>query len=54
MIPYATLVMLGIAGLSLLLTFSFYDKIMLLGTDSHEITPETARNLQEKQLYNEF
>ncbi len=51
-IPYATLVMLGIAGLSLLLTFSFYDKIMLLGTDSHEITPETARNLQEKQLYN--
>ena len=52
MIPYATLVMLGIAGLSLLLTFSFYDKIMLLGTDSHEITPETARNLQEKQLYN--
>jgi len=51
-IPYATLVMMGIAGFSLLITFSFYDKIMLLGTDSHEITPETAMSLQEKQLYN--
>jgi len=51
-IPYATLVMLGIAGFSLIITFSFYDKIMLLGTDSYEITPETARSLQEKQLYN--
>jgi heat shock protein HtpX len=29
-----------------------YDRIMLLGTDSHEVTLETAKNLQEKQLYN--
>ena len=45
--------MLAIAGITLLITFSMYDKIMLLGTDSREITPETASlNLQEKQLYN--
>jgi len=51
-IPYATLIMLGLAAISLLVTYSMYDQIMLMGTDSHEITPETARNLQEKQLYN--
>jgi len=50
--PYATLVMVVIALLSLLVTYSMYDKLMLLGTDSHEITPETARNTQEVQLYN--
>ncbi len=51
-IPYATLILVGIAIVSLLITYAMYDKIMLLGTDSHEITPETAKNLQEKQLYN--
>lgn len=51
-VPYATLLMLGIAGISLLITYSLYDKIMLLGTEYHEITPETAQSLQEKQLYN--
>lgn len=50
--PLATMVMVVIAGISLLVTFSMYDTIMLLGTDSHEITPETAANLEEKQLYN--
>jgi heat shock protein HtpX len=50
--PYATLIMLGVAGLSLLITYAMYDRIMLLGTDSHEVTLETAKNLQEKQLYN--
>jgi heat shock protein HtpX len=49
--PYATVIMSIIAVLSLVITFSFYDKIMLLGTEYHEITPETARSLQEKQLY---
>jgi heat shock protein HtpX len=29
-----------------------YDRIMLLGTDSREITPESAKSLKEKQLYN--
>jgi heat shock protein HtpX len=51
-IPYATLILVAIAIVSLLITYAMYDKIMLLGTDSHEITPETAKNLQEKQLYN--
>ncbi|MBA3536999.1 MAG: zinc metalloprotease HtpX [Tatlockia sp.] len=51
-LPIATLLMAAFAGISLLITYSLYDKIMLLGTDSREITPETAQNLQEKQLYN--
>lgn len=51
-VPYATLIMLVIAGVSLMITYAFYDRIMLLGTEYHEITPETARSLQEKQLYN--
>ncbi|WED42555.1 zinc metalloprotease HtpX [Legionella cardiaca] len=51
-VPYATLFMVGIAILSLLITYSLYDRIMLLGTDYREITPEMAKNLEEKQLYN--
>ncbi|WP_133128739.1 zinc metalloprotease HtpX [Legionella nagasakiensis] len=51
-IPYATLLMGGIAVLSLLITYAMYDRLMLLGTDSHEITPETAKTLQERQLFN--
>lgn len=51
-VPYATLIMLAIAAISLMITYAFYDRIMLLGTEYHEVTPETARSLQEKQLYN--
>lgn len=50
--PLVTLIMLGIAAISLLVTFSFHDQLMLLGTEYYEITPETARNVAEKQLYN--
>ena len=50
--PFATIIMAVIAVVSLLITYSLYDRIMLLGTDSREITPQTAKNLQEKQLYN--
>jgi heat shock protein HtpX len=50
--PTATLVMAAIAMLSLFITYSMYDRIMLLGTDYYEITPQTARSLQEQQLYN--
>lgn len=50
--PYATLILAGLAIVSLLITFALYDRIMLLGTDSREITPEKATSLQEKQLYN--
>lgn len=51
-IPYATLLMIGFAIISLLITYAMYDTIMLLGTDSREITPENAKSLEEKQLYN--
>ena len=51
-IPYATLLMVGFAAVSLLITYSLYDRIMLLGTEYHEITPKTAQNVQEQQLYN--
>jgi heat shock protein HtpX len=50
--PIATCIMLVIAGVSLLVTYRLYDKIMLLGTNSHEITPESAQSHEEKQLYN--
>jgi heat shock protein HtpX len=51
-VPIATLTMLGIAAVSLLITYSLYDRIMLLGTNSYEITSESARNLAEKKLFN--
>jgi heat shock protein HtpX len=51
-VPYATLLMLAIAAISLLVTYSLYDRIMLLGTEYHEVTPSTAQSLQETQLYN--
>lgn len=50
--PYATLTMTIVAAISIFVTYGFHDRIMLLGTDYHEITPETARNLQERQFYN--
>ncbi|CEG58097.1 zinc metalloprotease HtpX [Legionella fallonii] len=51
-VPYATLLMGGFALVSLWITYALYDRIMLLGTEYHEVTPETAQSLQEKQLYN--
>lgn len=50
--PYATLIMMGIAAICLLVTYSFYNRIMLMGTNSFEITPESARSTNEQQLYN--
>lgn len=50
--PLATVVMFIIAAVSLFVTYAMYDKLMLLGTDYHEITPQTAKNVAEKQLYN--
>lgn len=52
LIPYATLIMGAIAAISLFITYSLYDKIMLLGTEYHEVTPENAQSLEERQLYN--
>ncbi len=51
-VPIATLLLLGFALVSLWIAYSFYDRIMLLGTEYHEITPEAAQDLAEKQLYN--
>ncbi len=50
--PLATCVTLAVAAISLFVSIIFYDKLMLLGTEYREITPETAQNLTEKQLYN--
>lgn len=50
--PYATLSMAAVALISLFVAWAMYDRIMLLGTEYHEITPETARTLEERQLYN--
>jgi heat shock protein HtpX len=50
--PLATVVMTCIAAISLLVTFSMHDKLMLLGTEYHEVTPTTARNTEELQFYN--
>lgn len=51
-LPLATLIMLGISLVSLLITYAFYDRMMLLGTEYWEVTPKSARNLMEKQLFN--
>lgn len=51
-VPYATLILGVIAVLSLWATFVMYDRIMLMGTDAHEVTRENARTPEEQQLYN--
>jgi len=50
-IPWATLVMLVIALFSLLITYSMYNKLMLLGTEYVEVTAQST-DWQGKQLYN--
>ncbi len=50
--PLVTLIMLAIAAISLLVTFSLHDRLMLLGTEYKEINPKTAQTLTEKQFYN--
>jgi heat shock protein HtpX len=52
LLPKATLVTVAIALISLLITFSFHDKLMLLGIEYREITPTTAKTLPDTQLYN--
>ncbi len=51
-VPYATLITGAIAIFCLFITYTFSDKLMLLGTEYHQITPETATTNIEKQLYN--
>lgn len=51
-LPLSTLIMGVIATLALLITYKMYDKIMLLGTESWEVTSKTAKKLNEQQLLN--
>lgn len=50
-VPWATIIMAIIAVISLFVTYSLYDKMMLLGTEYVEVTPE-SKSLEERQLYN--
>lgn len=50
--PSATLVIGGIALLSLWVTYALYDRIMLLGTEYREINEQTAQDLTDTQLLN--
>lgn len=50
-IPWATIIMLGIAAISLWITYAMYDKLMLMGSEYVEVTSESD-SLQAKQLYN--
>lgn len=52
LVPRATIITLIIAIVSLWVTFKFSHKLMLLGSEYRQITPETAQTLEEKQLYN--
>jgi heat shock protein HtpX len=51
-IPMATLIMGGVAIISIFITFAFHDKIILFGTDYYEVNSNTARSIEEQQLYN--
>ncbi len=50
--PFATIITAIIAVISIFVTLSYHDKLMLLGTKYHEVTGENADNLAETQLYN--
>jgi heat shock protein HtpX len=50
--PIATLLLTSIAIVSLCVTFALHDKLMLLGTDYHEINLHEFRSSAEQQLYN--
>lgn len=50
--PIATAITLVIAVGSLLVTYAMHDRLMLMGTEYHEITPTTAQSVPEQQLYN--
>lgn len=51
-LPVCTLIALAIAAICVYITFMSYDKLMLMGTEYVEITPTTARDVMEQQIYN--
>jgi len=50
--PIATVIAGIVAAISIGVTFLFHDKFMLLGSEYREITPQSAQNVKEQQLYN--
>ncbi|MCD6045508.1 MAG: hypothetical protein K0R48_671 [Gammaproteobacteria bacterium] len=50
--PYATVSAGVVAFIAILITLAFSNRIMLMGTSYRLITPESAQNLAETQLYN--
>lgn len=51
-IPKATLVLGGVAIISIFITYSLHDRLMLLGTNYREIKPNSTSSIEEQQLYN--
>lgn len=51
-IPIATLLMLVVAGFSLIIAYYFHEKLVMLGTDYCEVTADNKDSLEENQLYN--
>lgn len=49
--PVATIITFIIAIISLMVTFKFHDRLMLLGTEYREVLPD-SKDFQESQLYN--
>jgi heat shock protein HtpX len=49
--PTVTVIMGIVAIISIFITYSFYDKIMLLGTDYQEVTEQNATDPLARQLY---
>ena len=51
-LPMATLIMLLVAVISVMITFLFYDNLMMLGTEYHEVTSDSQDSIEGQQLYN--
>lgn len=51
-VPMATLTLGLVAIISILITYALHDRIMLLGTEYHEVTSGSNHSLEERQLYN--
>ena len=52
LMPRVTIVTALIGIVSLIVVFMFHDKLVLMGTNYHEVTPDSSTDLEEKQLYN--
>lgn len=50
--PHAALIMGAIGALSIVVTFLLHNRIMLYGTNWHEVKRDQATSMEEKKLYN--